>query len=108
MASQVYTYVKTDQIVHLKYVNMLRISYTSIKLFLKRHFWRVTVHSLFREGPVLSTLAQCGCPHHGITAGAGAEVARLRSQQPLFSFFICHVAEGDDQATSVEGAWRLG
>ena len=108
MASQVYTYVKTDQIVHLQYVNILHINYTSIKLFLRRHFWHMAVHSLFREGPTLSTLAQCGF----LTMVSQPELElRLPGSclsKHLFSFLICHVAEGDDQATSVEGAWRLG
>ena len=35
MVSQVYTYVHTHQIVHIKRVQFLQISYTSVKLFRK-------------------------------------------------------------------------
>ena len=35
MVSQVYTYIHTHQIVHVKYVQFLYINYTSVKLFKK-------------------------------------------------------------------------
>ena len=35
MVSQVYTYVHTHQMVHIKHVQFLQISYTSMKLFRK-------------------------------------------------------------------------
>ena len=36
LISQVYTYVKTYQIVHFKYVQLLCVNYTSIKMLKKK------------------------------------------------------------------------
>lgn len=88
MVSQVYEHVKMDHSVYFKYVQLTWYQLYLYKAILKA-FLAHKHDSLFKEGPILSTLAQCSCPHHRTAPRAGAQAMELPSQQTsLLSLFV--------------------